>query len=106
MNQNATRPRRSDSLFPLISGKKLSDRLGRIAFWFLFFGFNLTFLPMHFTGLRGMPRRVFTYQAGLGFDTLNLVSTIGAFILGVGVAIVTWDIIRPKKKQPLSARNP
>ncbi|HEU4520739.1 MAG TPA: cytochrome c oxidase subunit I [Thermoanaerobaculia bacterium] len=92
--------------FPLINGKKLSDRLGTIAFWFLFIGFNITFLPMHFTGLRGMPRRVFTYQSGLGFDNLNLVSTIGAFILGIGIAIVTWDVIRPKKKDPLSERNP
>lgn len=92
--------------FPLISGKALSDRLGRIAFWFLLVGFNLTFLPMHFTGLRGMPRRVFTYPEGLGFDTLNLISSIGAFILGIGVAIVAWDIIRPKRRQPLAPRNP
>ena len=92
--------------FPLLNGKKLSDRLGKIAFWFLFVGFNVTFLPMHVTGLRGMPRRVFTYPEGLGFDTLNLVSTIGAFILGIGVAIVAWDIVRPKKKQPVSRRNP
>lgn len=92
--------------FPLINGKKLSDRLGRIAFWLLFTGFNITFMPMHFTGLRGMPRRVFTYPSGLGFDWLNLASTIGAFILGAGVAIVAWDIIRSKKKEPLSKRNP
>ncbi len=92
--------------FPLLNGKKLSDRLGRIAFWLLLAGFNLTFLPMHFTGLRGMPRRVFTYPAGMGFDLLNLVSTIGAFLLGAGVAIVAWDIIRPKKRQPLVPRNP
>ncbi len=92
--------------FPLLSGKKLSDRLGKIAFWLLFAGFNLTFLPMHFTGLRGMPRRVFTYPEGLGFDTLNLVSSIGAFLLGSGVAVVAWDLIRPKTRQPLSARNP
>lgn len=92
--------------FPLLNGKKLSDRLGRIAFWFLFVGFHVTFMPMHFTGLRGMPRRVFTYPEGLGFDTLNLVSTLGAFVLGIGVAIVAWDIIRPKKNQPFSPRNP
>ena len=55
--------------FPLINGKKLSDRLGKIAFWLMFIGFNVAFLPMHLTGLRGMPRRVFTYPAGLGFDT-------------------------------------
>lgn len=92
--------------FPLINGKKLSDRLGKIAFWIAFIGFNIAFLPMHLTGLRGMPRRVFTYPAGMGFDALNLVSTIGAFILAVGLAIVFWDMIRPKKKEPYSERDP
>jgi len=92
--------------FPLINGKKLSDKLGKIAFWLAFTGFNVAFLPMHLTGLRGMPRRVFTYQAGLGFDALNLVSTVGAFILAAGLAIVFWDMVRPKKKQSYSERNP
>ena len=92
--------------FPLINGRKLSDRLGTIAFWIIFVGFNITFLPMHITGLRGMPRRVFTYPPELGFDALNLTSTIGAFILGVGFLIVAWDIIRPKTKQALCERNP
>src|SRR5688572_5703032 len=92
--------------FPLIDGKKLSDKLGTIGFWFMFVGFNVAFLPMHITGLRGMPRRVFTYPANLGFDGLNLASTIGAFILAAGFAIVAWDMIRPKRRQPLSPRNP
>lgn len=92
--------------FPLLNGKKLSDRLGKISFWFIFIGFNMAFLPMHITGLRGMPRRVFTYPEGLGLDWLNLMSTIGAVILGIGIAIVTWDIIRPKSKDPVSPRNP
>ena len=87
--------------FPLINGKQLSDRLGKIAFWLTFIGFNVAFLPMHLTGLRGMPRRVFTYPAGLGFDALNLVSSIGAFILAAGLAVVVWDLVRPKGKQPL-----
>jgi cytochrome c oxidase subunit I+III len=92
--------------FPLINGKKLSDRLGKIAFWLTFIGFNIAFLPMHLTGLRGMPRRVFTYPTGLGFDTLNLISSIGAFILAAGVAVIFWDLVRPKSKQPYSERNP
>ena len=92
--------------FPLLGGKKLSDRLGRIAFWLIFTGFNATFLPMHLTGLRGMPRRVFTYPPDLGFDALNLLSSIGAFVLGAGFLVVVWDILRPKKRQPLSERNP
>jgi cytochrome c oxidase subunit I+III len=92
--------------FPLINGKMLSDKLGTIAFWIAFTGFNIAFLPMHLTGMRGMPRRVFTYPAGIGFDELNLVSTIGAFILAGGLGVVFWDLVRPKKKQPYAKRNP
>ncbi|HEX5733575.1 MAG TPA: cytochrome c oxidase subunit I [Blastocatellia bacterium] len=92
--------------FPLVNGKKLSEKLGRIAFWLMFVGFNVTFLPMHLTGLRGMPRRVFTYPAGMGFDALNLTSSIGAFILAAGLAVFVWDLFRPKGKQPHSERNP
>jgi cytochrome c oxidase subunit I+III len=92
--------------FPLMSGKKLSDRLGRIAFWLLFIGFNITFLPMHLSGLLGMPRRVFTYAPNLGFDGLNLISSIGAFILAAGFAVFVWDVLRPKGKQPYAQRNP
>ncbi len=92
--------------FPLVHGKQLSDRLGIIAFWVTFIGFNITFMPMHITGLRGMPRRVFTYPANMGFDTLNFVSTIGAFIMGAGISIILWDLVRPKIGQPYSDRNP
>jgi cytochrome c oxidase subunit I+III len=92
--------------YPLINGKMLSDKLGKIGFWLAFTGFNIAFLPMHITGLRGMPRRVFTYPAGIGFDALNLVTTIGAFILAAGVAVVFWDLVRPKKREPYAERNP
>lgn len=92
--------------FPLINGKKLSDKLGKIAFWLTFIGFNVAFLPMHLTGLRGMPRRVFTYPTGLGLDTLNLITTIGAFVLAAGIGVIFWDLLRPKGKQPYSERNP
>ncbi len=92
--------------YPLVGGKMLSPRLGRIAFWLMFVGFNVAFLPMHFTGLRGMPRRVFTYPEGLGFDGLNLISTVGAFILAAGVLVFAWDVVRPKGRQPYGPRNP
>jgi len=92
--------------FPLIRGKKLSPRLGRIAFWLMFVGFNVTFVPMHLTGLLGMPRRVYTYPAELGVGWLNLLSTVGAFVLGLGILVFVIDVLRPKKNQPLSERNP
>ncbi|MGE3509074.1 MAG: cytochrome c oxidase subunit I [Vicinamibacterales bacterium] len=92
--------------YPLINGKALSERLGRIGFWLAFVGFNVAFLPMHVTGLRGMPRRVFTYPSGLGLDWLNFTSTVGAFILATGVAVIFWDLIRPKGREPYAPRNP
>ncbi|WP_294263289.1 cbb3-type cytochrome c oxidase subunit I, partial [uncultured Sphingomonas sp.] len=91
--------------WPLITGKKLSDRLGRIAFWMLFAGANITFFPMHFSGLEGMPRRVFTYPAELGIGGLNLVSTLGAYLFAAGVAVVCLDLaLSPRRKT--GARNP
>ena len=92
--------------FPLVNGKLLSDTLGRASFWLIFVGFNVTFLPMHASGLLGMPRRVFSYPAGVGWEALNLISTIGAFVLAAGIAIVVWDVVRPKAKQPFAPRNP
>ncbi|HDZ57731.1 MAG TPA: cytochrome c oxidase subunit I [Pseudomonas xinjiangensis] len=92
--------------FPLITSKKLSDKLGKIGFWLMFIGFNVAFLPMHFTGLLGMPRRVYTYSADSGFGLLNMVSSIGAFVLAAGVAVLVWDVLRPKGKQPTCERNP
>ncbi len=92
--------------FPLATGKLLSPRLGRWAFWLMFIGFNVAFMPMHLTGLLGMPRRVYTYAPNLGFDTLNLISTVGAYVLAAGVAVLLFDVVRPRKKQPFAPRNP
>ncbi|QEG33368.1 cytochrome c oxidase subunit I [Bythopirellula goksoeyrii] len=92
--------------FPLVNGKALSEKLGRIAFWLMLIGFNVAFMPMHWTGLLGMPRRVFTYPAGLGFEMWNLVSTVGAFVLAAGFLVFLWDVVRPKKHQQLAERNP
>jgi cytochrome c oxidase subunit I+III len=91
--------------YPLVTGKQLSERLGKLTFWLTMIGFNVGFFPMHLSGLRGMPRRVYTYPANLGFDILNLISTIGAFVLGAGFVVFLYDVLRPKKRQPLVARN-
>ncbi|ANK77485.1 cytochrome c oxidase subunit I (plasmid) [Ensifer adhaerens] len=92
--------------YPLIDAKRLSNTLGRIAFWLMFVGFNVTFFPMHLTGLFGMPRRVFTYPGDLGWNLLNLVSSVGAIVFAFGVLIVVWDVLRPKHREPRAEQNP
>jgi hypothetical protein len=73
--------------FPKITGRMLSERLGNWHFWLTFVGVNLTFMPMHWAGLYGMPRRVYTYDAGQGWEIFNLMSSIGAYIQAVGVIV-------------------
>jgi len=91
--------------WPMVTGKKLSDRLGRAAFWLIFVGFNVAFFPMHISGLGGMPRRVFTYPEGIGLDLPNLVSSIGAFVLALGIAVVLVDLaMSPRRAR--GSRNP
>jgi cytochrome c oxidase subunit I+III len=77
---------------PTVSGRKLSDWMGTVSFWLMFGGFNLAFFPMHIAGLMGMPRRVYTYPAGLGWELPNMLSTVGAFVFAAGVVIVIIDI--------------
>ena len=73
--------------FPKFTGKLMDEKLGRWNFWTMFVGFNVAFLPMHLTGLLGMPRRVYTYPEGMGWDTLNLITTIGSFVFATGVLL-------------------
>ena len=91
---------------PLLSGRMPSERLGRLGFWLVFIGFNLTFLLMHLTGLLGMPRRVYTYEAGLGWDWLNLLSSVGGFIMAAGVAAVIIDVALHLRYGRRAPRNP
>jgi cytochrome c oxidase subunit I+III len=79
---------------PYSSRHALSERLGRWVFALTFIGFNVAFFPMHLTGLAGMPRRVYSYSAGLGWDSLNWLSTAGAFMIAVGVALFIVDLAR------------
>jgi cytochrome c oxidase subunit I+III len=79
---------------PTASRYPLSEKIGRWVFGLMFVGVNVTFFPMHFTGLMGMPRRVYTYPAGMGWDVLNMISTAGAFLIAAGVLLCIIDFVR------------
>jgi cytochrome c oxidase subunit I len=79
--------------FPKLTGRLMNERLGRWNFWLTFVGFNLTFFPMHFLGLMGMPRRIFTYAPGLGLTLFNEISTVGAFVLGLGAVLLVLNVV-------------
>jgi cytochrome c oxidase subunit 1 len=78
--------------FPKWSGRLLDEGLGKIGFWLLFVGFNLTFFPMHILGLRGMPRRVYTYPAEMGWGGLNLLATTGALVMTAAIVVFLWNV--------------
>jgi cytochrome c oxidase subunit I+III len=92
--------------FPKITGRMLSERLGRWNFWLTVIGFNLAFFTMHFTGLMGMPRRIYTYPAGLGWELPNLLSTIGAFILALGFLLLFLNVFISLRRGALAGPNP
>jgi cytochrome c oxidase subunit I+III len=91
---------------PLINGNRLSEPLARWVFGLMFGGFNLAFFPMHITGLLGMPRRVYTYAPDLGWNALNMLSTVGAFIFAAGVVLFTFDAVRTFRKPQKEVGNP
>jgi cytochrome c oxidase subunit I+III len=91
---------------PQIAGLLLDERLGRWNFWLTFIGFNLTFFPMHISGLRGMPRRVFTYQEGAGLAELNLLSTLGSYVLALGFLLFVINFLLSWRAGRTSPDNP
>src|ERR1035437_6137266 len=92
--------------FPLMFGRRVSEFWGKLSFWVIFVGFNVTFFPMHFLGLNGMPRRTFTYDSNMGWNTANFVSTMGAFTLGIGVFIYFTVMIYTYFKGEKVGRDP
>lgn len=93
--------------FPFFrKGKMMSETLGRWAFWLIFIGFNAAFLPMHYTGLIGMPRRVYTYGDGIDWGWLNMLSTVASFVIAAGFLVFVYDLLRPKKATEPPVRNP
>ncbi len=92
--------------YPKVTGRLMSETIGKWQFWLMLIGFNLTFFPMHFLGLQGMPRRTYTYEKGLGFHDMNLTATIGSFILALSIAIFLWNLFRSLKTGEVAGDDP
>ncbi len=92
--------------WPKMTGRLLSEPLGRWHFALMFVGMNLAFFPMHLIGLLGMPRRIYTYSPELGVATLNLVSSVGAFLIGVSVLVFIWNVWRTRTRGQLAGNDP
>jgi cytochrome c oxidase subunit I+III len=91
---------------PKFTGRLMSERLGKWHFWLFFIGFNFTFFPMHYLGLMGMPRRIYTYSADKGWEDLNLLATVGSGIMAVSVALFLVNVFWSRKHGPLAGDNP
>ncbi len=92
--------------FPKATGRMLCERLGTWFFWLLFAGFNLTFFPMHISGILGMPRRIYMYQPDRGLELWNMLSSLGVVLQGVAVALFIWNVIRSLRKGKIAGNDP
>jgi cytochrome c oxidase subunit I+III len=92
--------------FPKMSGRMLDERMGKWNFWLTFIGFNVAFLPMHITGLLGMPRRVYTYGPEFGWSTLNMITSVGSFVLALGILLLLVNVVVSLRKGAPAGDNP
>jgi len=92
--------------FPKVTGRQLDQRLGQFHFWLNLLAMNLTFFPMHFAGLLGMPRRIYTYPATLGVGGMNLVSTLGALALAAATLVFAWNVARSWRRGAPAGDDP
>lgn len=92
--------------FPKVTGRMLSERIGQWSCLLVFFGFNVTFFPMHQLGLEGMPRRVYTYLEEPGWADLNAIATIGAFLLAIGFALTLLNVVMSLRKGVRASEDP
>jgi cytochrome c oxidase subunit 1 len=92
--------------FPKMSGRMLSETLGKVSFWLILVGFNLTFLVQHSLGLSGMPRRIYEYSDVGNWSTYNLISTIGSFVLALGILVTIINVARSVKKGAVAGPDP
>jgi len=91
---------------PKMTGRLLDERLGRWNFWVMFIGANLTFFPMHFVGVRGMPRRIYTYPAGMGWDSMNMLESVGAAVFAIGVLLFLINVLWSRRAGAIAGDNP
>jgi cytochrome c oxidase subunit 1 len=92
--------------FPKMTGRLMNETLGKWHFWLTFIAMNLTFFPMHFSGMLGMPRRIYRYDSGQGFDTFNAISSWGSYLLGAATLIFVVNFLRSRKHGLISGDNP
>jgi heme/copper-type cytochrome/quinol oxidase subunit 1 len=92
--------------FPKVTGRMLSDRAGKWSFWLLVIGFNVTFFPLHQLGLRGMPRRVYTYLEESGWGHLNLVATLGVALIAASLIVSVVNIARSLRRGAFAGADP
>jgi cytochrome c oxidase subunit I len=92
--------------WPKITGRMLSEAIGKWHFWLMLIGFNLTFGPFHILGLEGMPRRIYRYQPGLGFDFWNMASTVGAFLIAFSILVFLYNVIRSIRHGEIAGADP
>jgi len=92
--------------FPKITGRRLQEGLGKWHFWLMFVGMNLVFMPMHILGIQGMPRRIYTYGAGRGWEIWNFIETVGAFIVAAGMLIFIINFFVSLRKKATNETDP
>jgi heme/copper-type cytochrome/quinol oxidase subunit 1 len=91
---------------PKMTGRLMNETAGSWGFWLMFVGFNVAFFPMHIVGLAGMPRRIYTYPGGMGWDSWNLVITAGAYLFAIGVAVSLANFIVSARRGTRSPADP
>ncbi|ONE04337.1 cytochrome c oxidase subunit I, partial [Burkholderia pseudomallei] len=92
--------------FPKFTGRMMNERFGKLTFFVILIGFNVGFFPMHLSGLFGMPRRIYTYPPGMGWDTTNLVTSLGSFVLGAGVLMFVGHALWSMKRGARASADP
>ena len=92
--------------WPKMTGRLLDERLGKIHFWLMLVGFNMTFFPQHYLGLIGMPRRIYTYAADLNWGFWNMVSTIGSFIIALSILVFIVNALKTRRSGQVAGPDP